>query len=513
MLGLAVCVALPAAAGVPGQINFQGLLLDDQGAPVTGNVAMTFTLFDADTAGSSLWTESHPSVGVLDGVYEVALGSVSPLSASLLAGGSVYLEFVVDGETLTPRQRLLAVPYALRANEAESLGGLSSEIFTQIYDHVALDGGLPPNDDPLEGLQDTDGDGAANFVDSDNDNDGLSDSVEVAQGSHVNLVTPVLSGYAPPTADGWTTTSVQVSGDNFEPGIVVGFGSESPTPYAITANSFNVDVGPQTAGTVAVDVTLPNGETGSSSFDFFYFDPAISSIFPTRADEGATTPVTITGQNFITGLVAQVGTQTPTPTNVTPTSFDLLVGPQPPGIVDVTVTLPNGRSVTFVGAYEISVGSPRVMFASSETYDGNLGGVAGADAKCNQLALAAGHEGTFLAWIADSSVSPDTRDSKAGAPYVLTSGTVIANDWTDLTDGFINVAINRDEANALTGSPIFVWTNVTGQGVAEGADHCLDWTSSSSSDAGARGQTLTTNWTNSVSSLCSTPHRLYCIEQ
>ena len=126
LLCTAFCVlaSLPVLAAVPGQINYQGLLLDDIGVPVTGPVDMVFRLFDTETGGSALWTESHTAVDALDGVYEVALGSISPLSPGLFAAGTVYLELEVATETMTPRPQLLAVPYALQAEDANTLGGV-----------------------------------------------------------------------------------------------------------------------------------------------------------------------------------------------------------------------------------------------------------------------------------------------------------------------------------------------------------------------------------------------------
>ena len=50
------------------------------------------------------------AVQIVDGVYDVTLGGTTPLTPSLLSAGAVYLEIDVDGETLSPRRQLLAVP-------------------------------------------------------------------------------------------------------------------------------------------------------------------------------------------------------------------------------------------------------------------------------------------------------------------------------------------------------------------------------------------------------------------
>ena len=115
--------ALPTStfALVPGEVNFQGLLSASDGNPVTGNVDLSFSLFAAETGGSELWSEDHDAVEVLDGIYSVSLGSINPLTPAHLELGTLYLEIQAAGETLTPRQRLLAVPYAHRATLAETV--------------------------------------------------------------------------------------------------------------------------------------------------------------------------------------------------------------------------------------------------------------------------------------------------------------------------------------------------------------------------------------------------------
>ena len=128
-------------SAVPGQVNFQGVLLDNAGQTVTGSVNFDFSMFDAATGGTLLWSESQAGVTVTAGMYSVALGSVTPLTTGILDGGAVYLEVTVGGEILTPRQRLLAVPYALKAQEAEeaaNVSGVSGTFIQQIYQQCLL---------------------------------------------------------------------------------------------------------------------------------------------------------------------------------------------------------------------------------------------------------------------------------------------------------------------------------------------------------------------------------------
>ena len=79
------------------------------------------------------------------------------------------------------------------------------------------------------------------------------------------------------------------------------------------------------------------------------------------------------------------------------------------------------------------------VFVTSQSHNGDFGGLTGADAFCQSLALTAGLSGTYKAWLSDTTGSPATRFAQASVPYRLVDGTTIANDWNDLTDGTIQV--------------------------------------------------------------------------
>ncbi|MEM6335961.1 MAG: hypothetical protein AAF752_05300, partial [Bacteroidota bacterium] len=90
------------------QTSYQGYL-EKAGVPVDGTVNFTFRLFGAASGGTALWSETQNNVGVADGVYQVALGAVSALTASLFED-PVWLEVVADGQTLAPRTQMLPSP-------------------------------------------------------------------------------------------------------------------------------------------------------------------------------------------------------------------------------------------------------------------------------------------------------------------------------------------------------------------------------------------------------------------
>lgn len=162
----------------------------------------------------------------------------------------------------------------------------------------------------------------------------------------------------------------------------------------------------------------------------------------------------------------------------------------------------------------------RLAFVTETEYDGNLGGVIGADAKCQANANAAGLSGDFDAWIADSDANsaPATRFNIAGTalPIKDVNGVTIANNWADLVDGSIGATLNAMSDGNVPTSTLTVSTNVGSDGTqASAADHCTDWSSDSGAITIANGDitSVGAGWSNSATQTCAEATRLYCFEQ
>lgn len=159
------------------------------------------------------------------------------------------------------------------------------------------------------------------------------------------------------------------------------------------------------------------------------------------------------------------------------------------------------------------------VFVTSTSYDGNLGGLSGADAKCLTQAGLGGLTGTYRAWLSTSISSPATDASftKASGPYRLVNGTPIAADWADLTDGALAAPINVTEFG-VGAADTYVWTNTLPNGTAGGpldGKDCGGWMGTPSG-GGYIGRTFATNtqWTSLGLLSCQTPPaRLYCFQQ
>jgi hypothetical protein len=159
--------------------------------------------------------------------------------------------------------------------------------------------------------------------------------------------------------------------------------------------------------------------------------------------------------------------------------------------------------------------SGKIVFASSSTHTGNLGGVAGADGICQILAESAGLSGTFKAWISDDTSEPASSFVPSNDPYVLVDGTRVADDWNDFTDGTLIRPINKDEVGTDTDGWIWTNTNIFGQMYKVGGipHDCSGWWSNQG-DATV-GFTAESNgwWTAVGTEGCDRIGHLYCVEQ
>jgi trimeric autotransporter adhesin len=118
---------------VPHLIRFGGVATDAQGQPLSGLIRMTFGLYKDESGGSPLWWETQNLQADTGGRYTVHLGDATAdgLPTELFVSGEArWLGVQVEGQNERPRVLLLSVPYALKAGDAETIGGLPPSAFT-----------------------------------------------------------------------------------------------------------------------------------------------------------------------------------------------------------------------------------------------------------------------------------------------------------------------------------------------------------------------------------------------
>jgi hypothetical protein len=119
---------------VPRLVNYSGKAVDAQGKTFTGVVGITFAIYKDQTDGAPLWLETQNVQADAKGNYSAQLGATKSegMALDLFSSGEArWLGVVVNGGEEQPRVLLLSVPYALKAADADTLGGLPVSAFVQ----------------------------------------------------------------------------------------------------------------------------------------------------------------------------------------------------------------------------------------------------------------------------------------------------------------------------------------------------------------------------------------------
>jgi hypothetical protein len=117
---------------VPPLVNFSGVLTDASGKALTSTVSVTFSLYKEQTGGSPVWMETQNILPDGTGHYVAMLGSTSSagLPSSIFTTGEAHwLAVQAEGQAEQARVLLVSAPYALKAGDAETIGGLPPSAF------------------------------------------------------------------------------------------------------------------------------------------------------------------------------------------------------------------------------------------------------------------------------------------------------------------------------------------------------------------------------------------------
>ena len=131
---IAVMSATVADAQTPSTtrlIPYAGTALDASGSPLTGPVTLTFELYEGQDTGAPLWREVQRVNPDDRGRYLVYLGVVRALPQAAFTQERARWLAVSVNERPLPRVMLVAVPYALRAADADTLGGHPATSFVR----------------------------------------------------------------------------------------------------------------------------------------------------------------------------------------------------------------------------------------------------------------------------------------------------------------------------------------------------------------------------------------------
>ncbi len=190
------------------------------------------------------------------------------------------------------------------------------------------------------------------------------------------------------------------------------------------------------------------------------------------------------------------------------------------------------EAVEIVSELESNVCGPdvvRVFVSSTKFTGGGFGGLAGADAQCQSLADSSGVNGTFVAWMSDSTADAKDRITQNSGAYVLLDGTLIADSFADLIDGSlynpIDITENSTSLSDQADWAAQVWTGSESDGSLAATGNfststCFDWTSNTTYTlnnpvGGIIGSTYSdaTGWSTNYAGKCNFERHFYCFEK
>jgi Chaperone of endosialidase len=122
----------PASAQVPPVIQFSDVATDEAGNPLTGTTEITFSLYNNSRGGEPLFAETQNVTLGSSGQYSVYLGitKANGVPTNLFTNGQAHwLGVKIAGQAEQTRVFLATVPYAMKAGDAATVGGLPPSAF------------------------------------------------------------------------------------------------------------------------------------------------------------------------------------------------------------------------------------------------------------------------------------------------------------------------------------------------------------------------------------------------
>ena len=107
LLTIALVLAFAAPALAQETLAYQGHVAVAARQPINASYPMVFSLYATRNGGEAVWTEIYESIDVVDGVFTVELGSVTPFGDDLARNESLFLGIAVNNAPeMTPRVKV-----------------------------------------------------------------------------------------------------------------------------------------------------------------------------------------------------------------------------------------------------------------------------------------------------------------------------------------------------------------------------------------------------------------------
>jgi microcystin-dependent protein len=123
-------------SGVPNEIRYNGRL-KSYNYPITGNMPFNFKIYDTPEGGTARWESGNHIIKLSSGVFTYI---ISPDESMVdWREKDFWLQIVVDGKELLPREKITAQPYSFHSYSAKNLSS-DTEIKIEIGKNLAYIG-------------------------------------------------------------------------------------------------------------------------------------------------------------------------------------------------------------------------------------------------------------------------------------------------------------------------------------------------------------------------------------
>jgi len=435
-----------AVMAVPRLVHFAGSYQSSVSRPA-GPVGATFAIFSEQEGGTALWSEDQNVDLDANGNYTVQLGATKNggVPLDLFSGTEarwLQVDFHLPANVTMPRVLLVSVPYALKAADAETIGGLPPSAFVL----AALPTAGPNSAAAASNASDSQpaaspaltGSGSAGFIPRWTNNSDLGNSVVFQSGTGstgkigINTTTPAstldvngatfMRGTVTLIPSGTATAS---SGDNSEPFNLNASAFNSGAGSAKT-QSFRLQAEPTGNNTSSPGGTLnllfgAGGatpvETGLSIASNGQITFAPGQTFP--GSGGGTVTSVGSGAGLTGGPITGAGTLSIATAGVT---NSMLANPSL--TVGAGTGLTGGGAVSLGGSTTLSLDTTKVpllsaanIFTGNQTVNGNLsatGVVTGSSYQIGSTLFASGSTANSNAFVGFSGNSVMTGTGNTG---------------------------------------------------------------------------------------------------
>ena len=173
-----------------------------------------------------------------------------------------------------------------------------------------------------------------------------------------------------------------------------------------------------------------------------------------------------------------------------------------------------GCTVTLTADATVDAGfklNPNIMFVTSTTSNGSLGGLAGADTACKDRAAAAGLPGNYVAYLSTSTITAPSRVGAASG-WVRTDRRVVMNSITQMHLGtLVNPPQLAEDMSDVSATFPFAWTGTSVAGTFLSSCGSTPWGGPQGGTNVGRIDQTNSTVVNSMTTTCDVPHRLYCL--